>query len=127
MDSDVRKGLVDDIQEIIAEDLPVYTLYHPYMWTVYNPDVLDTWFYTKDGISVGIPLEYNKLIFIARYGDANADGVINMQDVTKIERIILELDDATDTADGKRDGVINMLDVTYVELVILGKVPVFCD
>jgi peptide/nickel transport system substrate-binding protein len=127
MDFDVRKGLVDDIQDIVAEDLPVYTLYHPYMWVVYDPDVLDTWFYTRDGISTGIPLEYNKLIFLARYGDATADGKINMQDVTKIERIILEYDDTTDTADGKRDGVINMLDVTWVELMILGRTPARCD
>ncbi len=124
MDIDTRKELVNQLQEMVADDLPVYTLYHPYMWCVYDPEVLDTWFYTRDGISIGIPLELNKLVFLARYGDANENGKINMQDVTKIERMILELDDETDMADANQNGKINMQDVTHVELTILGRAPI---
>jgi len=36
------------------------------MWCVYDPDKLDTWFYTPGGISTGIPIELNKLIFLER-------------------------------------------------------------
>lgn len=124
MDLDTRKELVNQLQEMVADDLPVYTLYHPYMWCVYDPKVLDTWFYTRDGVSIGIPLELNKLVFLARYGDANENGKINMQDVTKIERMILELDDETDMADANQNGKINMQDVTHVELTILGRAPI---
>ncbi len=124
MDLDTRKELVNQLQEMVADDLPVYTLYHPYMWCVYNPEVLDTWFYTRDGIGIGIPLELNKLVFLARYGDANENGKINMQDVTQIERMILELDDETEMADANQNGRINMQDVTQIELTILGRAPI---
>ena len=124
MDLDTRKDLVNQLQEMVADDLPVYTLYHPYMWCVYDPNVLDTWFYTRDGIGIGIPLELNKLIFLARYGDANENGKINMQDVTKIERMIMELDDESDMADANQNGKINMQDVTHIELIMLGRAPI---
>jgi hypothetical protein len=94
------------------------------MWCVYDPNVLDTWFYTRDGIGIGIPLELNKLVFLARYGDANENGKINMQDVTTIERMILELDDESDMADANQNGKINMQDVTHIELIILGRAPI---
>jgi len=124
MDLDERKELVNQLQEMFAEDLPVYALYHPYMWCVYDHEVLDTWFYTRDGIAIGIPLELNKLVFLARYGDANENGKINMQDVTKIERMILELDDEADMADANQNDKINMQDVTHIELIILGRAPI---
>ncbi len=127
LDFDDRKELVNQLQDLVAEDLPVYTLYHPYIWCVYNPTVLDTWFYTRDGICIGIPIELNKLIFLARYGDANENGKINMQDVTVIERMIMELDEPTDMADANKDETINMLDVTCVELTILGRAPIRCE
>jgi len=124
LDLDSRKELVNQLQEMIADDLPVYTLYSPYNWCVYNPDVLDTWFYTKNGVSTGFPTELNKLAFIARYGDANENGKINMQDVTKIERMILGLDEPTDMADANQNGKINMQDMTHIELIMLGRAPI---
>jgi hypothetical protein len=127
MDFGERKELVDQIQEMVADDLPVYTLYHPHMWCIYDPDVLDTWFYTKDGIAMGVPIELNKLIFLARYGDANEDGKINMHDVTKIERMILEYDESTEMADANQNNIINMQDVTHIELIILGRTPIHIE
>jgi peptide/nickel transport system substrate-binding protein len=59
-----RRELVWQLQEIIADELPVLTLYHPKMWTVYDASRLDAWFYTKEGVSFGIPLSMNKLIFL---------------------------------------------------------------
>jgi peptide/nickel transport system substrate-binding protein len=61
-----RAELVAQLQAMVADDLPVFTLYHPKMWCVFNPDKLDTWFYTKNGVAVGIPIEMNKLIFVER-------------------------------------------------------------
>jgi peptide/nickel transport system substrate-binding protein len=64
VDKEQRRKLVWQLQEIIAEDLPVLTLYHPKMWTVYDAGVLDSWFYTQGGVGFGIPISMNKLIFL---------------------------------------------------------------
>ena len=127
VDLEGRKELLHQLQEIIADDLPVYMLYNPYHWCVYNPDILDTWFYTKDGVSTGRPTELNKLAFIARYGDANENGKLNMQDVTLIERTLCGTEDPTEMADANQDGRINMADVTCVELTVLGRAPIRCE
>jgi len=55
------------------------------------------------------------------FGNANEDEMINMQDVTFTELIILEYKDATELADAKYDSEIDILDVTQIELTILGK------
>jgi len=57
---------VGKLQRLIAEDLPVLTLYHPKMWLVYDPAKVNTWFYTQGGVAGGIPLPLNKLIFLER-------------------------------------------------------------
>jgi len=64
VDEEARRKSVWQLQEIIAEDLPVLTLYHPKMWTVYDASALDTWFYTQDGVGFGIPISMNRLIFL---------------------------------------------------------------
>ena len=56
-------------------------------------------------------------------GDANGDGEINVLDMTKVARIILELDAPTCGADANGDGDINILDMTYIAKIILGLVP----
>jgi peptide/nickel transport system substrate-binding protein len=65
-DVEERAALLAQLQAMVADDLPVFTLYHPKMWCVFNPDKLDTWFYTKNGVASGIPTEMNKLVFIER-------------------------------------------------------------
>jgi hypothetical protein len=51
-------------------------------------------------------------------GDANEDGVVDILDVTKTERIIAMLDAETDGADANEDGVVDILDVTKIERII---------
>ena len=53
-------------------------------------------------------------------GDANGDGNINALDITKVERIMAELDAETPGADANQDGNINALDITKVERIIAG-------
>jgi len=65
-DEAARSEMVAQLQQIVAEDLPVLTLYHPKMWTVYDPAVLDSWFYTQGGVGFGIPISMNKLIFLGK-------------------------------------------------------------
>jgi len=51
-------------------------------------------------------------------GDANGDGVVDILDVTKTERIIAMLDAETPGADANEDGVVDILDVTKIERII---------
>lgn len=83
LDYDQRKSRIYQLQEIIADDLPVYTLYHPKMCSVYNPEKLDTWFFTKGGVGQGIPIAMNKLIFLFdpwRY-DSDGDAMIDKSEL----------------------------------------------
>ena len=53
-------------------------------------------------------------------GDANGDSVINALDITKVEKIIAEVDSRTPGADANQDGNINALDITKTERIIGG-------
>ena len=60
--------------------------------------------------------------YISAYnlGDANKDGSVNSLDITKLERIIVGLDEPTPGADANEDGNMDALDITRVELIIMG-------
>jgi peptide/nickel transport system substrate-binding protein len=64
MDPEKRKAIVFKIQEIYAEDLPAISLYYPDSMAAYNPDKDIAWFYTRGGISKGIPIPQNKMSLI---------------------------------------------------------------
>ncbi len=59
-------------------------------------------------------------------GDANGDGHVNALDITKVERIIAGLDEATPGADANCDGHVNALDITKTERIIAGLDPPTC-
>ena len=52
--------------------------------------------------------------------DANGNGVVDMGDVIKVERIILGYDTATPAADANGDGRVDAGDIVKIERVILG-------
>jgi hypothetical protein len=52
-------------------------------------------------------------------GDANGDGVVNVLDISKTARIILERESPNPRADANKDGVINVFDITKVARLIL--------
>ena len=62
LDETKRGELVDKLQEIIAEDVPTLPLYYKSNAAAFNNSVFDGFYYTKDGISSGIPYLYNKII-----------------------------------------------------------------
>jgi peptide/nickel transport system substrate-binding protein len=64
MEQEKRKAIVFRIQEIYAEDLPAISLYYPDSMAAYNPDKGIEWFYTRGGISKGIPIPQNKMSLI---------------------------------------------------------------
>jgi hypothetical protein len=53
-------------------------------------------------------------------GDANGDGFINVLDMTKVARIILQMDPPNSAADCNQDTYINVLDMTCIARKILG-------
>ncbi|MBW1714773.1 MAG: peptide-binding protein [Deltaproteobacteria bacterium] len=64
MDTAKRKALVYKIQEIYADELPAISLYYPTSMAAYNPKKGIRWYYTKGGISLGIPIAQNKMSLV---------------------------------------------------------------
>lgn len=64
MEPTKRKAMVYRIQEIFAQELPSICLYYPETLSAYNLKKEIRWFYTKGGISKGIPIPQNKLALI---------------------------------------------------------------
>jgi len=60
-------------------------------------------------------------IGVYKSGDADDDGSVNSLDITKLERIIIGLDDRTPGADANGDGNVNALDISKVELAMMGR------
>ncbi len=65
LDENKRHELVDQLQEIIAEELPCLTLYYKESVAAYNNTVFNGFYYTPDGISIAIPFIMNKLVFVS--------------------------------------------------------------
>lgn len=81
--------------------------------SIYGTDVYGTIIVTTDGTTYNVHPA-------STIGDANGDGQVNAQDITKVERIIVHLDTPTPGADANLDGNINALDITKVERLIIG-------
>ncbi|MFN2437177.1 MAG: ABC transporter substrate-binding protein [Desulfotignum sp.] len=64
MDPEKRKQLVFDIQAVYAREMPAISLYYPKAMAAYNKAKGINWFYTKGGISKGIPIPQNKLSLV---------------------------------------------------------------
>lgn len=71
------------------------------------------------GTVYGNEVSFATSIFILR-GDADGNGVVNVFDITKAYRIILEMDDETPGADADENGVVNASDLSRIAGIILG-------
>lgn len=60
-----RHQQVNELQEIIAEELPCLTLYYKKAVAAYNNTIFDSFYYTPDGISIAVPFIMNKLVFVS--------------------------------------------------------------
>ena len=63
-DLEERQAAVDEMQAILAEDLPALALYYTDRVVAYNAELFDNWYYTPGGHGGGIPMPYNKHQFI---------------------------------------------------------------
>lgn len=52
--------------------------------------------------------------------DVNGDGIVNVADITFLERTIVGLEGETSGADANGDGVVNSADITKIERIIAG-------
>ena len=64
MNEEKRKTIVYEIQEVYAQALPAISLYYPDSMSAYSPEKGIVWYYTKGGISKGIPIPQNKMSLI---------------------------------------------------------------
>lgn len=64
IDESERKAVINQMQNILAEELPTLVLYHRPFYYLYNDKVFDGWFNTDGGIADGIPLTDNKAVFV---------------------------------------------------------------
>jgi len=62
LDKEKRKSIVDQIQEVYAEEMPALPLYYPTWYWAHDGQV--TLYYTKQGIASGIPIPLNKMSFV---------------------------------------------------------------
>jgi hypothetical protein len=72
-----------------------------------------------DGKPITVTWAGGSLDSTVKAGDANGDSTVNIFDMTKVARIILELDDPTPGADANQDGSINIFDMTKIARIIL--------
>jgi peptide/nickel transport system substrate-binding protein len=64
MNEEKRKTIVYEIQEVYAQALPAISLYYPDSMSAYSPEKGIVWYYTKGGISKGVPIPQNKMSLI---------------------------------------------------------------
>ncbi|MGI8810423.1 MAG: ABC transporter substrate-binding protein [Acidimicrobiales bacterium] len=63
-DDEERKRLVGQIQQIVAEELPVAMLYYTTFFFGFRKKVFDAWYYTPGGFATGLSDTYNKHAYI---------------------------------------------------------------
>ena len=64
VDTAERREAANQMQAILAQDLPALALYYTDRVAVYNAEVFDNWYFTPGGYGGGVPMPYNKHQFI---------------------------------------------------------------
>ncbi len=63
-DEEKRREILLEIQEEFSKEVLTIPLFYPNWYLVYTKKKFDRWFHTWQGIAFGIPLPYNKLVFL---------------------------------------------------------------
>ena len=61
-DPAARRKLTDEMQAIIATDVPMIGLYYPDRYYIYKKGGVEDWFYTVGGMGGGVPVALNKML-----------------------------------------------------------------
>lgn len=64
LDGAERRRLVEEMQRIVAEDVPVIPLYLPTRVTVFTKGVFDAWYFTPGGVFGAYPGALNKHVLV---------------------------------------------------------------
>ncbi len=64
LDHDERMGYVHEMQQAVAEDVPLISLYVPTRTVVSNAAVFDAWYFTPGGIFGSLPEPDNKHVYV---------------------------------------------------------------
>jgi peptide/nickel transport system substrate-binding protein len=64
LDQEQRKGLVQEIQRIVAEDVASVPLYVPTRLLIFDKGVFDAWYFTPGGVWGAYPGPENKQAFV---------------------------------------------------------------
>lgn len=63
-DTDVRKDLVYEMQRVVADDVPMLSLYVPTRVIAFDEQVFDAWYFTPGGVWGAYPGALNKHAFV---------------------------------------------------------------
>lgn len=61
---DERKVAVQEMQRLVAEDVPIISLYVPNRIQLFNKSLFDAWYFTPGGVFGGYPGVLNKHVFV---------------------------------------------------------------
>ncbi|MDQ3932241.1 MAG: ABC transporter substrate-binding protein [Actinomycetota bacterium] len=65
LDENERRRMITELQQLVANDLPVLPLYYSTFFFAYHKERFDQWYFTPGGgMGPGIPLVYNKHAFV---------------------------------------------------------------
>ncbi|MCA1695589.1 MAG: ABC transporter substrate-binding protein, partial [Actinobacteria bacterium] len=64
VDEAQRRQVVQDMQHVVAEDVPMISLYLPTRTTIFARKVFDAWYFTPGGVFGGYPGPLNKHAFV---------------------------------------------------------------
>ncbi len=64
LDEGKRRDIVNQMQDILAEELPTLALYHRPFYDIHNASTFDGWKNTYGGIADGMPLWENKVFLV---------------------------------------------------------------
>jgi len=59
-----RRATVQEMQRVVAEDVPLISLYVPNRVQIFNKQVFDAWYWTPGGVFGGYPGMLNKHVFV---------------------------------------------------------------
>ncbi|MGH3977531.1 MAG: ABC transporter substrate-binding protein [Pseudonocardiaceae bacterium] len=64
VDRSRRMAIVGQIQQLVANDLPILPLVYPNSFTVFRTSAFRDWYYTGGGVASTVPSTQNKLAFV---------------------------------------------------------------
>ncbi|MDI3502624.1 MAG: hypothetical protein PWR09_749 [Archaeoglobi archaeon] len=82
-----------------------------YKNTTFWIDREETKLVNPDEREIKVDRFYNRSVRVHEYGDVNLDGLIDVEDIMRLKKIILLEEEETLTSDMNDDGEVNILDL----------------